>query len=118
MHLQYEHTPFDGEPESLDYPVRLVTTRPHLGGMRWWFICPLVVNDRPCGRRVTKLYGHVRYFGCRTCTGLVYRSSQEAHHEERIEKTLNNIWREHRGFPDPTTASSAELLIMLKAMDR
>ena len=101
MQLRYQHTPFGGEPESLDYSVRLVTTRPHLGGMRWWFICPLVVNGRPCRRRVAKLYGNGKYFGCRTCKGLAYRSSQEAHQAERIERSLRGLWRKHRGFPEP-----------------
>jgi hypothetical protein len=118
MHLRYQHTPFGGQPESLDYPVRLVTTRPHLGGMRWWFICPLVVDSRPCGRRVAKLYGNGKYFGCRTCKRLVYRSSQEAHQADRIERSLRGMWRKHRGFPNPATASDDELLLMLKAMTR
>ena len=26
--------------ESMDYRVRLVTTRPNYGGLRWWFLCP------------------------------------------------------------------------------
>ena len=118
MHLRYQHTPFGGEPESLNYPVRLVTTRPHLGGLRWWFLCPLVVNDRPCRRRVAILYGNGKYFGCRTCLGLVYRSSQEAHQDERIERTLWTLYRRHGGFPKPHEASPAELLVMIKAMDR
>ena len=29
----------NGEP--VDYRVRLVTSTPHYGGLRWWFICPL-----------------------------------------------------------------------------
>ena len=44
------------QQESADYRVRLMTTRPQFGGLRWWFICPLVSNGRPCGRRVGKLY--------------------------------------------------------------
>jgi hypothetical protein len=118
MHLRYTHTPFNGEPEKLDFPVHLETTRPHLGGLRWWFICPLVVNGRPCQRRVAKLYGNGRYFGCRTCKGLAYRSSQEAHQGERVETMLRKLWPRHRGFPDPKNASSAELILMMKALDR
>ena len=34
----------NGKPERFDYPVRLVTTDCHLGGVRWWFICPLTKN--------------------------------------------------------------------------
>lgn len=61
-----------------DYPVRLVTTSCHLGGVRWWFVCPLVKNGAVCGRRVRKLYLCGRYFGCRRCHNLSYRSTQES----------------------------------------
>src|SRR5438445_13592379 len=37
--------------EHLDYVISLENTRPHWGGVRWWFTCPLVVNGRHCGRR-------------------------------------------------------------------
>jgi len=61
-----------------DYTVRLVTTPCHLGGMRWWFICPLMKHGVACGRRVRKLYLRGRYFACRHCHNLTYRSSQES----------------------------------------
>ena len=38
----------------MDYRVRLVTSTPHYRGLRWWFICPLVRNDRRPPRRVAK----------------------------------------------------------------
>jgi hypothetical protein len=62
----------------LDYRVRLVTTRPRFGGLRWWFVCLLIVNGRPCSRRVGKLYlpPHGRYFGCRHCHDLTYATCQ------------------------------------------
>jgi hypothetical protein len=73
--LQYQV----GQPaERFDYPVRLVTTGCHLGGVRWWFICPLSVGGVGCGRRVRKLYLRGKYFGCRHCHNLAYRSSQES----------------------------------------
>src|SRR5262245_60448390 len=55
------------ERDSLDYRVKLTTTRPRFGGVRWWFVCPLVVNGGACNRRVGKLYlpPGSRYFGCR-----------------------------------------------------
>ena len=64
--------------ENLDYKVLLGTTRPRLGGLRWWFICPLVANGRKCGRRVGKLYlpPGGKYYGCRHCYDLTYESSQ------------------------------------------
>jgi hypothetical protein len=118
MTLKYTYASGDPEEEKLEYPVRLVTTRPHLGGLRWWFICPLVVDGRPCRRRVAKLYGPGKYFGCRTCKGLVYESSQEAHRSERLERSLRRMWRAHRGFPDPEHASRAELFLMVRALYR
>jgi hypothetical protein len=71
----------DGVAEPLWYAVQLQRTRVHGGGLRWWFTCPLVVNHRPCGRRVGKLYlpPTGRYFGCRHCYDLTYTSCQEAH---------------------------------------
>jgi len=69
------------EGERLRYHVELVSTVPRFGGLRWWFVCPLVVNGVPCRRRVGKLYlpGGASYFGCRRCYDLTYTSSQEAH---------------------------------------
>jgi hypothetical protein len=64
-----------------DYTVRMVKAAPHFGGVRWYFLCPLKVNGRPCLRRVSKLYlpPGVIYFGCRVCYRLTYTSSQESH---------------------------------------
>jgi hypothetical protein len=64
--------------------IRLVTTQPPLGGLRWWFTCPLMVNGVPCGRRVRKLHRRARYFGCRICHDLTYRSCQTAHQSVRL----------------------------------
>jgi len=60
-----------------DYRIQMVTTRPHFGGVRWWFLCPLRPNGRPCGRRVRGVYLSGDYFGCRKCHDLTYRSTQE-----------------------------------------
>ena len=59
----------------MDYIVPLVTTRPHYGGLRWWFRCP----NTKCGRRVGKLYmpPGEPLFLCRHCHDLAYQSSQE-----------------------------------------
>jgi hypothetical protein len=66
--------------EQLNYAIRLETTRPHRGGLRWWFTCPVVVNGEPCGRRVQKLYlppHQGPYFGCRHCYHLGYDSRNQ-----------------------------------------
>jgi hypothetical protein len=75
LRLIYSMKSLDAE---LDYPVRLMTTPCHLGGVRWWFVCPLAKDGVACGRRVRKLYLSGRYFGCRHCHDLTYRSRQES----------------------------------------
>ena len=59
--------------------IELLFCRPHWGGLSFWLLCP------DCGRRCRKLFarpGTVLY-RCRQCGGLVYASSQEAHHLDR-----------------------------------
>jgi hypothetical protein len=49
-------------------PVRMVTTRCHRGGRRWWFLCPLPkASGVWCVRRVPKLHVRDGHFGCRHC---------------------------------------------------
>jgi hypothetical protein len=74
------------DSEDVRIPVRLQATCTQFGGRRWWFTCPLIVAGVPCNRRVGKLYlpPGARYFGCRTCHRLTYRSCQEAHQAERL----------------------------------
>jgi len=76
----------EGATEDIVIPIRLQTTRPHLGGVRWWFTCPLIVDGVACERRVAKLYlpPNDRHFGCRICHDLTYRSCQQAHQLERL----------------------------------
>lgn len=72
---------FTENKDAINYRIQLVTTRPRFGGLRWWFICPLVIHGKPCARRVGKLYlpPGGRYFGCRHCYNLTYTSCQESH---------------------------------------
>jgi hypothetical protein len=81
---------FTGERVELDYKVELVTTSFNFGGSRSWFICPLVVNRRPCDRRVSKLYlpPRGRYFGCRHCYNLTYRCQKE--HDSWVDTMVKN----------------------------
>lgn len=95
-----------------DYPVRLVTTQCHLGGVRWWFVCPLVKNNVACGRRVRKLYLSGKYFGCRHCHGLTYRSRQES--DSRVY-ALARAGLD--AMPAIEGASVAQLGVTLKALD-
>jgi hypothetical protein len=84
--LVYTVTRRDGERHDVDEPIALQTTHSSVGGMRWWFTCPLVTNGGSCGRRVGKLYlpPGARYFGCRHCYDLTYESSQESHKYDRL----------------------------------
>ena len=95
----------------LDYPVRLVTTRCHLGGARWWFLCPLTKDGIRCGRRVRKLYQCGRYFGCRTCHELTYRSRQES--DARVYALAR---AGVDAMPNPARSSVAQLGVALKAL--
>jgi hypothetical protein len=85
----------------LDYNIELVSTPCHFGGLRYWFVCPLVRNGTHCGRRVGKLYlpGGQSYFGCRHCYDLTYKSCQESDKREsalmklppeELKRLLNN----------------------------
>lgn len=75
------------EKSVLDYKVRLTSTPCNFGGLRWWFICPLAINNVVCQKRVGKLYlSHGLYFGCRHCHNLTYQSSQESHKYDRLFK--------------------------------
>lgn len=74
IRLRYTQTDWDGKKESLDYRVALTITKCRLGGRRFWFVCPLTKAEKPCQRRVGKLYISGKYFGCRTCYELGYRT--------------------------------------------
>ncbi|MFC1715622.1 hypothetical protein ACFL6S_18275 [Candidatus Poribacteria bacterium] len=78
------------EKTELDYKVQLVTTPCNFGGVRYWFICPLVVSGKPCNRRVANLYlpPGSKYFGCRHCYNLTYRCQKE--HNKRVDAIIKN----------------------------
>jgi hypothetical protein len=74
VELSYTTTTPFGAREDVCYRVYLTRTRCNFGGFRPWFVCPGV----GCGRRIAKLYGPPgRYFLCRHCYDLSYRSRQE-----------------------------------------
>jgi hypothetical protein len=82
VHLHYRWR----DTEDVNIPVRLEATPTQFDGRRWWFICPLIVRGVACNRRAGKLYlpPGAKYFGCRKCHDLTYRSCQEAHQSERL----------------------------------
>ncbi len=74
--INLSYTLFSQEkPRPISYPVYLITTPCNYGKHRFWFICPLTVNDKYCGKRVATLYKppSSSYFGCRHCHNLTYR---------------------------------------------
>lgn len=83
-YLKFDYTITDretGEKTDYDYKVRLTTTPCNYGGVRCWFICPLVVEGKACNRRVGTLYlaPSGKYFGCRHCYDLSYNSRNESY---------------------------------------
>jgi len=84
-----------GKKADYDYFIRLQTTPLPWGGVRYWFTCPLVINNRSCRRRVGVLYlpPGGRYFGCRYCYNLTYRSCQESGQFDTLYASLANSLR-------------------------
>ena len=74
----------------VNYRIELTTTEQNFGGRRWWFVCPLVVNNRICNKRVGKLYlpSGGKYFGCRHCYDLTYTSCLESRQFDSLYKHL------------------------------
>lgn len=66
--------------------VPLTWTACNFGGMRPWFLCPGVVNNVACGRRVAVLYGLGKYFLCRHCYDLTYESQRESEMYRALRK--------------------------------
>ena len=108
--------PTSQEPQSAAYRVRLTTTRPRFGGLRWWFVCPLIVADQPCERRVGKLYlpPGARYFGCRHCHELTYKSCQE--HDSRVSALRRNPDLLNAILDNTKGASPGQIILAIKAI--
>lgn len=72
--------------EDIEVPIRLQSTPTNFKGKRWWFTCPLLVNGLACNLRADKLHlpPRTRFFGCRKCHELTYRSCQDAHKYDRL----------------------------------
>ena len=63
----------------------------HQGGQRHWFTCPR------CSKRVALLYAPGRYFACRQCGGLGYRTQKKSLRNRA--STAANKLRESLGWP-------------------
>ncbi len=86
LRLSYELGDKWGIEHWFEQVLRLQTTRPNFGGVRWWFSCPRTVDGEECGRRVGKLYlpPGGRYFACRCCLDLTYESCQKSHRHDGL----------------------------------
>ena len=77
--------------------VGLPQTQPHFGGRRRrWFVCPGVVGEYACRRRVRIIYSlwGTQPWGCRACLGLSYRSRR--YHRLRLEQVFSGLKRLQR----------------------
>lgn len=65
------------------YPVMLTATEPHLGGLRWWWMCP---GCRGRARILHRVNAPSSRFYCARCWGLSYTSRQMSRH--RLYETI------------------------------
>ncbi len=101
FHISVKYTWTENEnTEELDYEIGLTTTPCNYGGFRWWFLCP------KCRKRVAKLYLW-KYFYCRHCHNLTYRSCQE--HDKRF-----SFWE--KDMSEYTETDCKELLKQLRKL--
>src|SRR5262245_20314249 len=83
LRLRYSMADFwSGEEIEVDDKINLVTTSPHFGGVRWWFVCPR------SGRRVRKLYLPLggRHFWSRRAYRLRYASQRETKYDRALRR--------------------------------
>lgn len=101
----------NGNPR--DYRVRLESSRPPFGGLRWWWRCPVVA----CGKRVQKLYlpPGSGIFACRSCHRLTYTSVQE--HDARVDRLVRG-GLERLPWGAVETMPVRSLLLSLKAQTK
>ncbi len=108
IRLYYTQTNgMSGEKEDFSYKVRLVTTPCNFGGTRYWFICPIANNGKPCGRRVGVLFQVGKYFGCRYCGEIAYDAQFQGGRlrpgsvtEPDVERALAEVkYKYYNGLP-------------------
>jgi hypothetical protein len=83
LRLRYSMADYwTGEGLEIDDKIYLATTRPHFGGLRWWFICPR------SNRRVRKLYLPLggRHFRSRRDYRLAYASQRETVYDRAMRR--------------------------------
>jgi hypothetical protein len=100
LRLRYSMADYwSGEELKIDDKIYLATTRPHLGGLRWWFVCPRL------NRRVRKLYLPLggRHFWSRHAYQLAYASQRETKYDRALRRARKLCAR--LGGDPPTTST-------------
>lgn len=64
----------NGSETTYNYKIPIERTLCNFGGFRYWFICPWYKGGIYCGKRVANIYCKSKYFSCRHCNELTYRS--------------------------------------------
>lgn len=87
LHLAYRvRSGRGGRWEEIEEAVSIVRVPCRFGGSRPFFVCPGVVDGVSCRRRAVKIYGAGRFFLCRHCYGLAYKSQREQPYERVLRR--------------------------------
>ena len=100
VQFTYRITIRTGEEKDINQQVQLNGIDCHLGGFRWYFLCPL------CRKRAAVLYSSDEGFLCRKCNHLAYEGQNEPksvrggiyrvfHLADKEERLINQVKRTH-----------------------
>ena len=84
--LDYRVRAYGGDWEAINETVPIAYVPCNYGGTRPYFLCPGYVDGRRCGRRVGKLFSGGRYFLCRHCYSIAYRSQSETRYDRALRR--------------------------------
>jgi hypothetical protein len=80
--LRYNAVEPGGKSEAIEDPISLDQTNGGPGWKRFWFLCP------GCGKRVGILYLGWKYFRCRHCLALTYRSQKVTSSQRALSRII------------------------------
>jgi hypothetical protein len=109
LRLRYSlQNPGKQQPDRLAYAVQLEAQPTRFGGVRWWFLCPLHINGKPCHAREGKLYlpPGQRYFGCCHCYDVAYTSREAPKHVEARKRMIERAYP--MGVPAPQAVPDSQ----------
>ncbi len=79
--------------EDFDYTFPLDSTPCHFGGKRYWFKCQAIaLNGTTCNRRVRVLLNGGKFYVCRHCLNLSYKSRQKITYRNPELKAMNDYF--------------------------